>query len=83
MDKKKEISSVGIIKPKTVDIKETLKLDCGKVLDGFKLIYETYGQLNPEKNNAILICHALSGDHHAAGYHSKDEKKPGWWAEEM
>ena len=79
MDKKKEISSVGIIKPKTVDIKETLKLDCGKVLDGFKLIYETYGQLNPEKNNAILICHALSGDHHAAGYHSKDDKKPGWW----
>ena len=59
MDKKKEISSVGIIKPKTVDIKETLKLDCGKVLDGFKLIYETYAQLNPEKNNAILICHAL------------------------
>ena len=79
MDKKKGISSVGIIKPKTVDIKETLKLDCGKILDGFKLIYETYGELNPEKNNAILICHALSGDHHAAGYHSKDDKKPGWW----
>ena len=51
MDKKKEISSVGIIKPKTVDIKETLKLDYGKVLDGFKLIYETYGELNHEKNN--------------------------------
>ena len=51
----------------------------GKTLNDFSLIYETYGRLNSEKSNAILICHALSGDHHAAGYYSDEDKKPGWW----
>jgi homoserine O-acetyltransferase len=51
----------------------------GKTLNDFSLIYETYGRLNSEKSNAILICHALSGDHHAAGYYSAEDKKPGWW----
>jgi homoserine O-acetyltransferase len=72
-------NSVGIVEPKTVEIKQSLKLDCGKTLDNFSLVYETYGKLNEKKNNAILICHALSGDHHAAGYHKEDDKKPGWW----
>jgi homoserine O-acetyltransferase len=43
------------------------------------LVYETYGELNAARSNAVLICHALSGDHHAAGYHSEQERKPGWW----
>ena len=72
-------SSVGIVKSKTVEIKQNLKLDCGKDLKNFSLVYETYGELNSEKNNAILICHALSGDHHAAGYYNIDDRKPGWW----
>ena len=79
MQHKFEDNSVGIVKPNFVNIEQGLNLDCGKTLDNFSLIYETYGNLNQEKNNAILICHALSGDHHAAGYHSVDDKKPGWW----
>ena len=72
-------NSIGIVKSNTIEIKQSLKLDCGKTLNDFSLIYETYGRLNPEKSNAILICHALSGDHHAAGYYSDEDKKPGWW----
>jgi homoserine O-acetyltransferase len=48
------------------------------VLQGFDLVYETYGELNQDASNAVLICHALSGHHHAAGYYV-DEQKPGWW----
>jgi homoserine O-acetyltransferase len=72
-------NSIGIVKSNTVAIKQSLKLDCGKTLNDFSLIYETYGRLNSKKSNAILICHALSGDHHAAGYYSDEDKKPGWW----
>ena len=79
MQHKFEDNSIGIVKPSFVNIEQSLDLDCGKTLDNFSLIYETYGNLNQEKNNAILICHALSGDHHAAGYHTADDKKPGWW----
>ena len=60
------------------EIKSPLKLLSGKVIDEYNLKYETYGMLNKEKNNAVLICHALSGNHHAAGCY-KNEKKPGWW----
>jgi len=71
--------SVGLVTPETLHFDEALMLDCGKTLDEYDLIIETYGSLNSQKSNAILICHALSGDHHAAGYHSADDKKPGWW----
>ncbi|MEO6697192.1 MAG: homoserine O-acetyltransferase, partial [Gammaproteobacteria bacterium] len=71
--------SVGLVTPKTLRFDEPLALDCGRTLDRYELIYETYGELNADRSNAILICHALSGDHHAAGYHSLEDKKPGWW----
>ena len=70
--------SVGIVKTEYLDIKEPIELDSGKVLDEVTIAYETYGQLNKEKSNAILVCHALTGDAHAAGWHEGD-KKPGWW----
>ncbi len=79
MDKQLPAESVGLVQPQTLHIEDPLPLDCGKQLDSYNLVYETYGELNADASNAILICHALSGDHHAAGYHSADDAKPGWW----
>jgi len=72
-------NSVGLVKPTTIHFDQPLDLICGKTLKQYELIYETYGTLNEDASNAILICHALSGDHHAAGYHDAEDKKPGWW----
>jgi homoserine O-acetyltransferase len=71
--------SVGLIKPQTMHFDQPLELECGRALASCDLVYETYGQLNAARSNAVLICHALSGHHHAAGYHSMDDKRPGWW----
>jgi len=71
--------SVGLVEQQHLAFDEPLALDCGRTLDAFELVYETYGELNTDASNAVLVCHALSGDHHAAGYHSPDERKPGWW----
>ena len=71
--------SVGLVTPQTCRFSEPLLLACGVSLPEYELVYETYGQLNAAKSNAVLICHALSGHHHAAGYHSPDDKRPGWW----
>ncbi|MCC4274407.1 homoserine O-succinyltransferase MetX [Marinomonas communis] len=73
------VDSVGLVTPQVAHFDEPLVLACGQTLPNYQLIYETYGQLNADASNAVLICHALSGDHHAAGYHSMDDKKPGWW----
>lgn len=71
--------SVGLVSPKMAHFDQPLHLACGRTLDEYELIYETYGQLNPTASNAVLICHALSGTHHAAGYHDMTDRKPGWW----
>ncbi|MBS63806.1 homoserine O-acetyltransferase [Salinisphaera sp.] len=71
--------SVGLVEPQTLHVDGPMPLDCGKQLSQFDLVYETYGRLNADASNAVLICHALSGNHHAAGYHSEDDPKPGWW----
>jgi len=73
--------SVGIVAPQRARFTEPLHLACGRVLQDYELVYETYGQLNAARSNAVLICHALSGHHHAAGYHSNEDRKPGWWDE--
>ena len=70
--------SVGVVETKYLNIKEPIELDSGQTLEEVTIAYETYGELNNEKNNAILVCHALTGDAHAAGWHDGD-KKPGWW----
>lgn len=72
-------NSVGVVETQTVEINDPLLLACGKTLAKHTLVYEAYGELNADKSNAVLICHALSGNHHAAGYHSESDKKPGWW----
>ncbi len=71
--------SVGIVTPQTAQFEQGLDLACGRRLPRFELVYECYGELNPDCSNAVLICHALSGHHHAAGYHSEADSKPGWW----
>ena len=71
--------SVGLVTPTTLHFDQPLELECGRRLDAYDLVYETYGRLNAARSNAVLICHALSGHHHAAGYHSMDDKRPGWW----
>lgn len=77
-----ETGSLGLVDTKSYTFAyppEGLKLECGRTLGPVTLAYETYGKLNAAKDNAILIEHALSGDAHAAGYHSRLEDKPGWW----
>jgi len=71
--------SVGIVTPQTAHFNEALSLKSGELLPEFDLVYETYGTLNADKSNAVLICHALSGTHHVAGKHSPEDKYPGWW----
>ena len=75
----KEINSIGIVKPKIFKCTDPIKLSCGMTLDNYELIYETYGKLNKNKDNAVLVCHALSGNQHVAGRHKKTDKHPGWW----
>lgn len=74
-----EATSIGIVEPQTFHFDEPLLLACGRTLKSYDLVVECYGELNKDRSNAILICHALSGHHHAAGYHSEEDKKPGWW----
>ncbi len=76
-------TSVGLVQNQYYTFaKDTpMRLDNGETLGPITLAYETYGQLNPEANNAILICHALSGDLHVAGQHNLEDPAPGWWDE--
>jgi len=74
--------TVGLVEKESYTFAEPpneMMLESGSRLSPVTIAYETCGQLNDDKSNAILICHALSGDSHVAGYYSEDDPKPGWW----
>ena len=56
-----------------------LPLACGRTLAAYELAYETYGELNADRSNAVLVCHALNASHHVAGYYADDPDNVGWW----
>ena len=65
--------SAGVFRTQYVELPEPLPLDCGRRLERVRIAYETYGRLSPNKDNVVLVCHALSGDAHAAGWSGDDE----------
>lgn len=81
-DRSDEAQSVGIVQTQFATLFEPparLTLECGVQLGPITVAYETYGKLTPEKDNAIFVCHALTGDAHVAGKHAVDSRKSGWW----
>jgi homoserine O-acetyltransferase len=71
--------SVGIVKPEMMQFDEPIELKGGARIDGYQLAYESYGELNAERNNAILVCHALNASHHVAGIYADQAENVGWW----
>jgi homoserine O-acetyltransferase (EC 2.3.1.31) len=72
-------SSVGIVTAQVAHFDVPLPLSSGAVLPQYQLVYETYGVLAEGKDNAVLVCHALSGSHHVAGQYAGDPRAVGWW----
>ena len=73
------MTSVGIVSPLSMHFTEPLVLQSGASLANYTLVYETYGKLNADRSNAVLICHALNASHHVAGVYADDPKSTGWW----
>jgi len=80
MDENKHIGqSVGMVAPQVAKFTEPFTFKCGAVIDDYELVYETYGTLNSERSNAVLVCHALNAAHHVAGTYADDPGNVGWW----
>ena len=73
------MTSLGIVSPQSMFFSEPLKLQSGAEITDYTLVYETYGQLNADRSNAVLVCHALNASHHVAGRYSEDAATTGWW----
>lgn len=73
------MGSVGQVTPQQMHFSEALPLKSGAVLPDYTLVYETYGTLNAERSNAVLVCHALNASHHVAGTHAGQARSEGWW----
>ncbi len=71
--------SVGIVTPQRMRFSQPLVLKSGGRLEDYELVYETYGELNAARSNAVLVCHALSGSHHVAGHYADTPDDTGWW----
>ena len=71
--------SVGAVQEQRAGFLEPLILKAGTTLSSYELVYETCGTLNDDRSNAVLVCHALSGSHHVAGYYEHEPDKIGWW----
>jgi homoserine O-acetyltransferase len=72
-------TSVGIVTPHVLRFPQPLPLQCGAQLHDYSLVFETYGALNAQKSNAVLVCHALNASHHAAGLYEGQTESDGWW----
>lgn len=72
-------NSVGLVTTEYAHFDTEIRLESGRLLGPITIAYETYGVLNQDHSNAILVTHAWTGDAHAAGYHSTEDRKPGWW----
>jgi len=72
-------TSVGIVTPQRARFDQPITLRSGAKLPSFELVYETYGELNASRSNAVLVCHALSGSHHVAGVYADQPHNVGWW----
>jgi homoserine O-acetyltransferase len=73
------MASVGLVTPQRMHFAEPLALQSGASLRDYTLVYETYGTLNADRSNAVLVCHALNASHHVAGEYAGQEKSEGWW----
>jgi homoserine O-acetyltransferase len=73
------MSSVGLVQPQFQHVAQPLPLRSGASLPQYSLAYETYGRLNAQRNNAVLVCHALNASHHVAGTYAGQERSEGWW----
>lgn len=79
MDSSITSKSVGVVAPQRAKFSEPVRLKCGAVIDQYELVYETYGRLNADRSNAVLVCHALNAAHHVAGRYADDPGNAGWW----
>lgn len=73
------MKSLADVTPQSMRFSQPLKLQSGAVLDDYTLVYETYGSLNAQRSNAILVCHALNASHHVAGTYAGQPRSQGWW----